>query len=75
MSRIDELKEEIGWLKIVFAILVATEISLLAWLGQNYANASVVLIVCAVAIAIVLGMGIISINRRAYRKMDELGDS
>ena len=31
MARIDKLKEEIGWLKIIFAILIATDISLVAW--------------------------------------------
>ncbi len=36
MARIDKLKEEIGWLKIVFAILIATDISLIAWVIQNY---------------------------------------
>jgi hypothetical protein len=36
MSKTDKLKEEIGWLKVVFAILVATDISLVAWLVQNY---------------------------------------
>ena len=29
-------KEEIGWLKIIFAILIATDISLIAWAVQNY---------------------------------------
>ena len=28
MSRPDRLKEEIGWLKVIFAILVAIDISL-----------------------------------------------
>ena len=30
MAKIDKLKEEIGWLKIIFAILIATDISLVA---------------------------------------------
>lgn len=28
MARIDKLKEEIGWLKVIFAISIATDISL-----------------------------------------------
>ena len=32
-SKADKLKEEIGWLKVVFALLVTTDISLVAWLG------------------------------------------
>ena len=31
MAQIDKLKEEIGWLKVIFAILIATDISLVAW--------------------------------------------
>jgi len=40
MAHIDKLKEEIGWLKIVFAILIATAISLAAWVIQNYGEAN-----------------------------------
>ena len=36
MARIDKLKEEIGWLKIIFAISIATDITLIAWLIQNF---------------------------------------
>ena len=43
MSRADKLKEEIGWLKVVFAVLVAINISLVGWLAQNYDVASVFL--------------------------------
>ena len=35
MPKVDKLKEEIGWLKVVFAILVAIDISLVGWLAQN----------------------------------------
>ena len=36
MAKLDKLKEEIGWMKIIFAILIAADISLVAWLAQNY---------------------------------------
>ena len=35
MAKIDKLKEEISWLKVIFAILIATDISLVAWVVQN----------------------------------------
>lgn len=51
VSKADKLKEEVGWLKVVFGILVATDISLVAWLAQNYANASILLLVfCGIAV-------------------------
>ena len=40
MAKIDRLKEEIGWLKVMFAVLVAIDASLVGWLAQNYAKAS-----------------------------------
>ena len=72
MSKTDKLKEEIGWLKVVFGILVATDISLLAWLAQNYASANMLLLVCC-GIAVILMTGaVVWVNRTAYRKIDEL---
>ena len=40
MAYIDKLKEEIGWLKVIFAILIATALSLAAWVIQNYGKAN-----------------------------------
>ncbi|MFH0344695.1 MAG: hypothetical protein ACHBNF_21800 [Chromatiales bacterium] len=72
MSKTDKLKEEIGWLKVVFGILVATDISLLAWLAQNYASAHMLLLVfCGMAVVLVTG-AVVWVNRTAYRKIDEL---
>ena len=45
-SKTDRIKEELGWLKIVFAIFVAVDVSLMAWLAQNYDELSQVLTVC-----------------------------
>jgi len=33
MAKIDRLKEEIGWLKLVFGLLVAIDVSLVGWLA------------------------------------------
>jgi len=59
-------------LKDVFAILVATDISLVAWLAQNYAKANILLLVfCGIAV-IVITAAVVWVNRTAYRKIDEL---
>ena len=72
MSKTDKLKEEIGWLKVVFAVLVAIDISLVGWLAQNYDDAPIFLqIVCSVAVVVITG-GIVWVNKAAYRKIDEL---
>ena len=72
MARIDKLKEEIGWLKIVFAILIATDISLVAWGIQNYGKTRALLLIIGAVGVFLFTSVIIWINRVAYRKIDEL---
>lgn len=74
MSKIDKIKEEIGWLKVVFAILVATDISLIGWIAQNYQKAeSFLTVLCGIAVVIV-SVAVIRVNKIAYKKIDELED-
>ena len=72
MAQIDKLKEEIGWLKVVFAILIATDISLIAWLAQNYRKTTPLLLIIGLVVAFLVTLIIIWINNVAYRKIDEL---
>ena len=72
MSKVDKLKEEIGWLKVVFAVLVAIDISLVGWLAQNYDSASVLLQTLCLVAVVVMTAGVVWVNRVAYRKIDEL---
>ncbi len=74
MARLDQLKEEIGWLKVAFGLLMATNLSLMAWLIQHYQTQSS-LITALNAIAIVVVTVIIYlINKQAYKKIDEIGE-
>ncbi len=36
MSKSERIKEQIGWLKVIFAILMAIDISLMGWLANHY---------------------------------------
>ena len=72
MARIDKLKEEIGWLKIIFAILIATDISLVAWGIQNYGKTRALLLIIGAVGVFLFTTVIIWINRVAYRKINEL---
>ena len=72
MARIDKLKEEIGWLKIIFAILIATDILLVAWGIQNYGKTRALLLIIGAVGVFLFTSVIIWINRVAYRKIDEL---
>jgi hypothetical protein len=72
VAKIDRIKEEIGWLKVVFGILVATDISLIAWLAENFADTpGVQVIVSLVAVVVVTGV-IVWANHLAYIRIKQL---
>lgn len=72
MAYIDKIKEEIGWLKVIFAISIATDISLIAWLIQSYGKVRLLLSMLGALGALLIMFTIVWINRIAYRKIDEL---
>jgi uncharacterized membrane protein len=75
MAKSDRIKEELGWLKVVFAVCAAVAASLLAWLAQNYATANPVLVATGIVSATVLAVVVGFVNRRAYRLIDEMEDA
>ena len=74
MAYIDKLKEEIGWLKVIFAISIATEISLIAWLVQTYGKVNRFLSILGVLGALLIAFVIDRLDSVARRKMNELED-
>ena len=72
MAYIDKVKEEIGWLKVVFAIFIATVLSLIAWLVENYGKGQRLLLVIGGVAAFLIMLAIIWINRIAKQKIDKL---
>ena len=72
MAHIDKVKEEIGWLKVVFAISIATVLSLIAWLVENYGKGHKLLLVVGGISAFLIMLAIIWINSVAKRKINKL---
>jgi len=72
MAHIDKVKEEIGWLKVVFAISIATVLSLIAWLVENYGKGQRLLLVVGGVSAFLIMLAIIWINSAAKRKINKL---
>ena len=68
----DSIKEELGWLKVLFAVLAAVDAPLTAWFSQNYAKAEAVALVPAGALAIAATVSLLWLNHAAYRKIHEL---
>ena len=75
MSKAERLKEEIGWLKVAFAIAVALDASLVGWLAQNYDTAAGLLFIAGVLATVLIGILVAYVNRLAYRRLEELEDA
>jgi hypothetical protein len=75
MAKVDRLKEEVGWLKVVFGVLVALNASLLGWLAQNYGSASRLLVLAGTVLAVAISFAIAHVNRVAYRRIEQLEDA
>jgi len=75
MAKLDRLKEEIGWLKVVFGILVAIDASQVGWLAQNYTTASRLLVLAGGPGTTVVTVAVVLIHRLAYDRIRELEDA
>jgi len=60
MAKIDEIKELIGFLKLLFATFVAIDVSLIAWFvkshetNESYLNIGTLILIIVFALAIVI---------------------
>jgi len=72
VPQIDRIKEELGWFKVVFGVLVAMGASVVAWLAQNYLTAKPGLLVVTLFVVVCLGGGIIWVNRVVFKRLDQL---
>ncbi len=74
MSKLDEVKESIGYLKVIFSILIAINISLVVWLYQDTAKVTLIDMVALFSLAILISVAIIYINRKILIKIRSLRD-
>lgn len=72
MSKTDRIKETLGWLKVVFVALVAVDVSLIAWIAQNFVTAENILVVIALLAVVATTGAIVGVNHAAYRRIAEL---
>jgi 4-hydroxybenzoate polyprenyltransferase len=75
MATLDGAKEELGWLKVIFAVSAAIDASLIAWLAQKYNSGDRVLVVLAFIGALALTVYGARINTLAYRRIRQLESS
>jgi len=74
MSKLDKIKEELGWLKVIFAISVATNLSLMAYLAKNYEKQELYFSIVTGITIIFITIAIVFINKIAYKKIDDIGN-
>ena len=72
VPRSDGIKEELGWLKVIFGVLVAIDASLVAWVGQSFGGPNRILVGVAILAVGVVPTGVVWVNRLAYRRIKEL---
>ncbi len=74
MGKIDEIKEELNYLKVWLGIIVLTSIGLIGWLLNHYEISSSFKIVSAVVAIIILTIAIIIIDKNIKKKIKSLKD-
>jgi len=74
MSKSEKIKEQIGWLKVAFGLLVAMTASLIGWMASNYEVADPLFMVSSVVLVVIFVYGIAVVNLKAFDKMNELED-
>jgi membrane protein YdbS with pleckstrin-like domain len=72
MSINEKIKEQIGWLKVIFGLLFATDISLIAYLFNTIETLTPLKIFIVFIALILVTIGLIYANKKAMEKIDSL---
>lgn len=72
MSELDVLKERIAYLKVLFGILVVTEISLVGWLVSNFTEITISMRTAGIAATAALLVTIFVLHRRIDTLIESL---
>lgn len=70
--KIDKLKEQIGWLKVTYGLSLAADISLVAWIFNNYGKVSIVKLAISLIVAFFVTLIVFLSNKKANEKMNQL---
>jgi hypothetical protein len=72
MPELDALKEELAYLRLWLGMLAVTDISLTGWTASAIDTASTRLLSLSVAVMIVLGTGVLLLNRLIERRIERI---
>ena len=74
MSRLDEVKEFIGYIKLLVALVLATLIGLIGWLTTSYQTISHLLLISSVVGIVLLFAIFILLNAKILKDIKSLKD-
>jgi len=74
MSKIDEIKEEIGWLKVWLGILVVTMFGMIGWCISHIGKVSNLLLILDGVAIVMIAIIVAIINFTAIKKIRSLKD-
>ena len=74
MGKIDKQKEAIGYLKVIFSILVAIDVSLVAWIFKNSDMLEGKMLIVPSVIVLLITIALIIANKTILNKIDKLED-
>ena len=74
MGKIDEIKEELNYLKVWLGIIVITTIGLISWLINNYETSSELKIISDVVAIVFLTLSILIMDKKIKKKIRSLKD-
>jgi len=74
MAKVDEVKEELNYLKVWLGIIVITTISLASWLINNYEISSKIKTVADIVAIFSLTITILIIDKKIKNKIKNLRD-
>ncbi len=72
MAKVDEIKELIGFLKVLFATFVALDASLIAWLTKVHEEVGLLLGLGTMSLIIVFSAGIIGVVKAILKNIKRL---
>lgn len=72
MGKIDKEKEAIGYLKVIFSILVAIDVSLVAWIFNNTELLEGFKLLLPSIVVLLITTALIYTNKSILRKIDSL---
>lgn len=74
MAKLDEIKEFIGYLKVLIGIAIAVALSLIAWIFNHYETLSLLDKVITVIVFMIDLLFILLLNKKIIKQIKSLGE-